>query len=315
VTDAARATVPAAAPQVALVVVTHDTREEVLGCLGGLGPDAVDELVVVDCGSDDGTAAAVRAAVPAARVLELANAGFARGANAGIRATTAPVAVVANADVRFPPGAPRALAAATAAAADRGAVGPRVVYPDGSPQASARRLPTLGTAVGHALLGRAAPANRWTRRYRALDVDPTRAREADWLSGCVFALRRAAFDQVGGFDPGYFLYVEDVDLGTRLRAAGWQVWHDPAVEVVHRVGASTTAHRVRSVVHHARGLDRYVARHLLRGRFAPLARLALRAGLALWVVATLVWERLGPRDVSTTGERVRPQRDDTEVGT
>jgi N-acetylglucosaminyl-diphospho-decaprenol L-rhamnosyltransferase len=297
--------VPAAVPQVALVVVTHDTREEALGCLGGLTPDAVDELVLVDCGSADGTAAAIRQAAPAARVLELANAGFARGANAGIRATTASVVVVANADVRFPPGALRALGAATTATPDRGAVGPRVVYPDGSPQASARRVPTVGTAVGHALLGRLAPTNRWTRRYRALDVDPDRAREADWLSGCVLALRREAFDQVGGFDPGYFLYVEDVDLGTRLRAAGWRMWHEPTVEVVHRVGASTTTHRVRAVVHHARGLDRYVARHLLRGPLAPFARLALRAALALWVVVTLVWERLAPGNVSTTGERVR----------
>ena len=299
------AAAPAEHPQVALVVVTHDTREEALGCLDALTPDAVDELVVVDCGSDDGTAAAVRVAAPTARVLELVNAGFARGANAGIRVTSAPVVVVANADVRFPPGALRTLARTTMAAAERGAVGPRVVYPDGSPQASARRLPALGTAVGHALLGRVAPANRWTRRYRALDVDPSQAREADWLSGCVLAVRREAFDQVGGFDPGYFLYVEDVDLGTRLRAAGWRMWHDPTVEVVHRVGASTTAHRIRAVVHHARGLDRYVARHLLHGRYAPLARLALRAALTLWVVATLVWERLAPRNVSTTGERVR----------
>jgi N-acetylglucosaminyl-diphospho-decaprenol L-rhamnosyltransferase len=306
---AATATAAAAGPgEVALVIVTHDTREEVLGCLDALTPDAVDELVVVDCGSDDGTAAAVRAAAPTARVLELANAGFARGANAGIRATSAPVVVVANADVRFPPGAVRSLARTTLRTAERGAVGPRVVYPDGSPQASARRLPTLGTAVGHALFGRVVPANPWTRRYRALDVDPTQAREADWLSGCVLAVRREAYDEVGGFDPGYFLYVEDVDLARRLRAAGWRLWHDPSVEVVHRVGASTRAHRVRAVVHHARGLDRYVARHLLHGRFAPLVRLALRAALALWVVATLAWERVAPHDVSTTGERVRRRR-------
>jgi N-acetylglucosaminyl-diphospho-decaprenol L-rhamnosyltransferase len=306
--------VPAADAAVALVLVTHDTREEVLACLAGLAPDAADETLVVDCGSGDGTAMAVRAAAPSVRVLELANAGFARGANAGVRASSAPVVVVANADVRIPAGALRGLAAAVAAAPDRGAVGPRVVYPDGSPQASARRLPTLGTAVGHALLGRVVPGNRWTRRYRALDEDPARAREADWLSGCVLALRREAFDQVGGFDPGYFLYVEDVDLGTRLRAAGWRLWHVPSIQVVHRVGASTGAHRTRAVVHHALGLDRYAARHLLRGPAAPLARAALRVALALWVVATIAWERLAPAHVSTTGERMgAPRGGPTEV--
>lgn len=289
--------------EVAVVVITHQTRAEVLGCLASLPPGEADEVVVVDCGSTDGTAAAVRAAAPHARILELANAGFGRGANAGVRATRAPVVVVANADVRFPSGSVRRLAAAVLAAPGRGAVGPQVVYPDGSPQASARRLPGPGTAVGHALLSRLAPRNRWTRRYRAADADPDRARAADWLSGCAVALRREAFDAVDGFDPGYFLYVEDVDLGTRLRRAGWQLWYAPEVRVTHRVGASTGRHRVRAVVQHARSLDRYVATHRLHGPAAPLVRAGLRVALAAWVVVTLVWERHASGRTSTTGER------------
>jgi N-acetylglucosaminyl-diphospho-decaprenol L-rhamnosyltransferase len=307
-------TVAGVTAPVALVLVSHDTREEVLACLRGLGPDPADEVVVVDCGSADGTADAVRAMAPGVRVVELVNAGFARGANAGVRATTAPVVVVANADVRFPHRGLRALAAAVLAADDRGAVGPRVVYPDGSPQASARRLPTAGQAIGHALVGRIAPDNRWTRRYRALDRDPTLPRTADWLSGCALALRRRAFDELGGFDPGYFLYVEDVDLGTRLRAAGWTLWYEPAVTVVHRVGASTSSHRVRALVHHARGLDRYLARHVLDGALAFPLRVVLRLALVCWVVVTLGWERLVRRGASTTGERGGHAPHDLEEG-
>jgi N-acetylglucosaminyl-diphospho-decaprenol L-rhamnosyltransferase len=292
--------------RVAVVLVTHQTRAEVLGCLAGLPPGEADEVVVVDCGSTDGTAQAVRAAAPHVRVLELANAGFGRGANAGVRRTSSPVVVVANADVRFPPGAVRRLADAVLADPERGAVGAQVVYPDGSPQASARRLPDLATALGHALLSRVAPGNPWTRRYRAADADPTRPRHADWLSGCAVALRRDAFDAFDGFDPGYFLYVEDVDLGTRLRRAGWRLWYEPAVRVTHRVGASTGRHRARAVVHHARSLDRYVATHLLRGPFAPLVRAGLRVALGAWVVVTLVWERLAGGRTSTTGERRHP---------
>jgi N-acetylglucosaminyl-diphospho-decaprenol L-rhamnosyltransferase len=301
------ATVPAVAQpavDVALVVVTHETCDEVLGCLATVGPDDVDELVVVDTGSRDGTAAAVRAASPDARLVELVNTGFGRAANCGVRATSTSVVVVANADVRFASGSLRRLAAAVHAAPERGAVGPRVVYPDGSPQASARRLPDTATALGHALLGRLLPDNRWTRRYRALDVDRERPRSADWLSGCAVALRRSAFDAVDGFDPGYFLYLEDVDLGTRLRTAGWGLWYEPAIEVVHRVGASTSRRRTAAVAHHARGLDRYVRRHRLRGPLAPALGVLLDVGLVLWAVATLVLERLhGSR--STTGERRR----------
>jgi N-acetylglucosaminyl-diphospho-decaprenol L-rhamnosyltransferase len=289
--------------EVAVVVVTHQTRAEVLGCLAGLPPGEADEVVVVDCGSTDGTADAVRAATTHVRVVELANAGFGRGANAGVRVTSAPVVVVANADVRFPPGAVRALAATVLAEPHRGAAGPQVVYPDGSPQASARRLPDLRTAIGHALLSRVVPNNRWTRRYRAADADPARGREADWLSGCAVALRREAFDAVDGFDPGYFLYVEDVDLAARLRQAGWRLWYEPSVGVVHRVGASTGRHRLAALTHHARSLDRYVATHRLRGPFAPLVRAGLRLVLAAWVVLTVVWERLAGGRTSTTGER------------
>jgi N-acetylglucosaminyl-diphospho-decaprenol L-rhamnosyltransferase len=289
----------------AVVIVSHDTRDEALACLASAREAGARELVLVDSGSSDGTAAAVRAGHPDVTVLELANVGFGRGANAGVARTTSPVVVVANADVRF---APDSLAVLARAVATDGvaAAGPAVTYPDGSRQASARRLPSLSTALGHALLSRARPRNRFTRRYRELDADPQRPREVDWLSGCALALRRSAFDAVGGFDPGYFLYVEDVDLGVRLRAAGWRLRYEPAARVVHRVGASTRQRRASALVHHARGLDRFYGTHLSGRRALRILRPLVRLGLAGWVLATLAWERVerlvGVR-TSTTGER------------
>lgn len=300
------------APRTAVVLVTHETRDQVLACLTSLFPgdaDGVvapqaDEVVVVDTGSSDGTIAAVLATWPQVRVLELANAGFGRGANAGVRVTSAPWVVVANADVRFGPDSVARLADELAGDPRLGAVGPGVFYPDGHPQASARRLPDLTTAIGHALLGRIAPRNRWTQRYRAEDHPVTRARDADWLSGCVLALRRAAFEQVGGFDPGFHLYVEDLDLAVRLRAAGWQLRFQPAAWVEHEVGASTSAARWRALVTHARSHDRFLRRHHT-GPLAFLLRPMLRIGLAAWAVATWVWERTLGAEHSTTGERQR----------
>jgi N-acetylglucosaminyl-diphospho-decaprenol L-rhamnosyltransferase len=291
-------------PQIALVVVSHETRDEALACLGTA--TEADERVLVDTGSTDGTAAAVRARHPDVVVLELANAGFGRGANAGVRATSAPVVVVANADVRFGPDALGVLRDALDASSGLAAVGPAVTYPDGSPQASARRLPAPTTAIGHALLMRVRPDNRFTRRYRAQDADPGRARDVDWLSGCALALRRAAFDSVDGFDPGYFLYVEDVDLGVRLRDAGWRLRYEPRASVVHRVGASTRRRRGRALLHHARGLDRFYGRHLASSAGRRLARPLLRLALGGWVVVSLVGEALERRlglGRSSTGER------------
>lgn len=294
--------------EVAVVVVSHQTVDEALGLLATLPADV--EAVVVDTGSTDGTAAEVRARHPDVRVLELANAGFARGANAGIRATTADVVVVCNADVRFTPGALEALASAVRSAPDVGAVGPTVRYPDGTLQASARRRPDLRTSIGHALLGRVAPDNRWTRSYHGADLAPDLAREVDWLSGCVVALRRDAIEPLGGFDPGYFLYVEDVDLAVRLRAAGWRLRFEPEATVVHRVGASTAARRGRALVLHARSLRRFVLRSLPPGVARVLAA-PLAVATAGWVVLTYASEVVArvrsPRRVSTTGERLREE--------
>lgn len=291
----------------AVVIVTHDTRAEVLGCLASIPSEEVDEIVVVDSGSSDDTRAAVRARFPGVRVLSLANVGFGRGANAGLRATSAAYVVVCNADVRFASGALTTLADRLDADAELAAVGPLVRYPDGTLQASARSIPDTRTAIVHGLLGRIAPDNPATRRYHDRDRPCDEPREVAWLSGCALALRRAAVDAVGGFDPGYFLYVEDLELGERLRAAGWRLRFEPSARVIHRAGASTSRRRGRALVAHARSLERYQAARL----DAPLRRWLiwpLRMALTGWVAATWISERVARGTRSVTGERlsVRP---------
>jgi N-acetylglucosaminyl-diphospho-decaprenol L-rhamnosyltransferase len=152
-----------------------------------------------------------------------------------------------------------------------------VTYP------SVRDVPSLPDAVGHAVLGPFLPTNRFTRRYRQLDADADRPRDAEWVSGAAVWLRRAALDTVGGWDEGFFLFMEDVDLCWRLRGSGWRVAYEPAGRVVHLEGRSRSGAPYRSIVAHHRSALRFASkrwqgpRRLLLGPAAAL--LTLRGGV------------------------------------
>jgi N-acetylglucosaminyl-diphospho-decaprenol L-rhamnosyltransferase len=288
----------AASGLVAVIVVNHNTRDDLLGCLDSLRAADADAVIVVDSGSTDGSIAAVAAANPDVVRVSLPNVGFGRAVNAGAARLDGlgdrpfDVLVAANADTRFAAGSARALADHLAQHPDVGALGPKVVYPDGRIQHSARSFPDIPTALGHAVLGLVHPQNRWTRRYRLTDWDHASERDVDWLSGCCVALRRSAFEQVGGFDPDYFMFVEDVDLCWRLGEAGWKVRFAPVTEVVHAVGASVGTRRARMVLAHARSLDRFFAR---RYRTGWAVRLLIRLGLLGWAITVLTWSEVRGR--------------------
>jgi N-acetylglucosaminyl-diphospho-decaprenol L-rhamnosyltransferase len=283
---------------ISLVVVNHNTRDDLLGCLASAADAGADKIIVVDCGSTDGSLAAVERDFPAVSRLALRNLGFGRGSNAGIRylqespGGSGHAVVVANADTRFTPSSISALGGYLDSTPGVGAAGPKVVFPDGRLQMSARAFPDIPTAVGHALFGLLKPDNRWTRAYRLTDWDHQSERDVDWLSGCCVALNIEAFDQVGGFDPAYFMFVEDVDLCWRLGQRGWRVAFAPVAEVTHAIGASVSRRRTRMVWEHARSLDRFFAR---RYRSGVLTRIMIRLGLLGWALSVITWSQVQGR--------------------
>ena len=108
------------------------------------------------------------------------------------------------------------------------------------------------------------PENRFSRAYTMADWDRTSEREVSWVSGSCMLLRRNALDRVGLFDEGYFMYVEDADLCTRMRAAGWNVLFTPELEVTHVRGVST-GNSKRMIREHSRSIYRYFSKHHARG--------------------------------------------------
>lgn len=143
--------------------------------------------------------------------------------------------VISNPDVVFDPGSIDRLLECARRHPEAGSVGPYIREADGTAYPSARAVPTLRTGIGHALLSSVWPGNPWTKAY--LDnADMTVERAVGWLSGSCLLVRWEAFDQIGGFDEGYFMYMEDVDLGDRLGKAGWTNIFCPTSRIQHSKG-------------------------------------------------------------------------------
>jgi N-acetylglucosaminyl-diphospho-decaprenol L-rhamnosyltransferase len=270
------------APDFAVVVVNHNAGPYLAGCLDSIAAssgDVATEVILVDNASTDGSVERAAEAHPEVRVLKNPeNRGFARAANQALASSSAPFIMLLNPDARIVGGT---LAGLVKVARERplaGAIGPLVRNPDGTIQPSARRVPRLGEALAHAFLGPVWPENPWTRSYTLAGWDRATEREVEWVSGSAMLLRREAIDQVGPFDEGYFMYVEDVDLCTRLRRAGWRVVFSPELEIVHKIGVSTKGQRGRMAFAHSDSIYRYYRKFRTDGAgvlLAPVVRVAL----------------------------------------
>jgi GT2 family glycosyltransferase len=267
----------------AVVIVNYNAGDYVSRCvasvLGSTGGARVDVLVV-DNASADGSAQRAARAHPEVRLIENAyNRGLSAAWNQGILNTSAPHLLLLNPDAEIWSGDLAAIVRTFQESPDVAVVGPVVRNADGTMYESGRKFPTLPEAIGHAFLGPFLPRNRFTRSYKITDWARTTEREVDWVSGSCWAVRRAALDEVGMMDESFFLYGEELDLCTRLRAAGWKVLFTPALEVVHEGGVSTGRSRATHLMHSA-SVYRYFRKHRARGwakALLPLAWVALRA--------------------------------------
>jgi N-acetylglucosaminyl-diphospho-decaprenol L-rhamnosyltransferase len=272
-----------------VVVVTYSPGETLPRFLDSLAAAATVpyDVVLADNGSTDGSVerASARPEVELRRTG--GNLGYGRAANIGAAGHEGEWLVVANPDLEWEPGSVDTLLEAAGRWPGAGCLGPAIRTPQGALYPSARAFPSLGRGIAHALLGPFWPGNRWTRAYRAEVGRPVEG-TTGWLSGSCMLLRRRAFDGVGGFDPTYFMYCEDMDLCHRLALAGWQNVYVPSAVITHR-GAQATSRAARTMAaEHHRSLYRYLSRQYDSAGQAPL-RAVLRLGLWLrYLVSTRV---------------------------
>jgi N-acetylglucosaminyl-diphospho-decaprenol L-rhamnosyltransferase len=285
------------AQRLAVVVIGHNSGDEIVDCIASVVAQGPAQIVVVDNASTDGSD--VRLAqrygdVPLIRNER--NTGFAAAANQGVRATDAPFVLLLNPDAVLQPGALDALQAALDAKPRAGAVGALVRNPDGTIQPTRRRFPSIWQSIQHGLLGIFRPDNPGTRAYTLDDALLTELSRVDWVAGPAMAVRREAFEDVGGFDEAFFFFVEDVDLCKRMSTSGWQVWFEPGAEVTHRWGGSWTQRPIRFLWVHQWNLFRYVRKHY-RGAWLllyPFIAAGLLLRFTLLVLRWLITRRSVP---------------------
>ncbi len=228
---------------ISILIVNHDGRDHLRNCLERLAAQDgdYDEIVVVDNASTDDSVAMVESDFPACRLLALPeNVGFGAANNRAAAAAGGDQLLLLNSDAWLDDGALPRLSAALDADPRLGLAAPELRYPDGRRQFA--WAPATGV-VGEAVQ---MQRNRFESRAWAHRVPPRWLRPVlgpGWFSAACILVRRAAFEAIGGFDEGFFLYFEDVDFSLRLRRAGWSLASVPGAVAHHVKGGSRPSGR------------------------------------------------------------------------
>jgi GT2 family glycosyltransferase len=245
--------------KVSAVVISHGHADELADSLPVLAAQ-VDELLVI---------ANLPGSVPdelppGTRVLANEKPlSFAANANLGAADTRHELVLIANPDAVPEPGAVGIMRDFMATHPRAGAAGPKMLYGDGTWQASRRSFPTVGpTIVRRTPLRYLFPPLRWQKRHYLLDERPGEPVEAETMLGAFILLRRAMLDQIGGWDPSFRMYCEDIDLNYRAGRAGWERWYVPAAIVHHEYAAVIDKKFfTRHTLWHARAMLRFLRKH------------------------------------------------------
>jgi N-acetylglucosaminyl-diphospho-decaprenol L-rhamnosyltransferase len=266
----------------AVIIVSANSRHWLEECLQSVYRRAGTlrlDVIVVDSGCTDDTRPFVEERFPQARVLSVANRGFAAANNAGLASTRAAFVLFLNPDTEIVRGTLRELVDAVVERRSVGLVGVRQVGADGELQLTIRRFPSVTRTLFEALGSERWPLRAsWVgeRELRPTAYDSETV--CDWTVGSFMLARREAIDAAGFMDERFFLYLEEPDLCRRIWQAGWEVRHLPLVTVVHYGGEREQSPELKAQEALSRRL--YMRKYFSRPRYvAGGAALALGYGL------------------------------------
>lgn len=241
------------------------------------------EVIVVDNASTDGSPEMVHAEFPeVCLIINDENRGFTAANNQGLAISQGQYLLLLNPDTEVVGDALEVMLAYMETHPEVAGLGPRLLYPDGSPQPSRRRFPTFATAlVESTVVQEWWGDNRILRRYTMADTLDEAIQPVDWVVGACLLVRREAYQQVGGLDEGFFMYSEELDWCRRLKDAGWQIVYLPAASILHHEGKSSEQVVPARHIHFQSSKVRYFRKH--HG--------TLQAGALRWfLLATYVYQ-------------------------
>jgi GT2 family glycosyltransferase len=289
-------------PAVSIIIAARNSARDLETCVPSIvdGTSLPFEIIIVDNGSVDGTAARFRSAYPSVSVIaNRSNAGHCRAINQGLAVAAAEFVLVLDADTILVPEAIDRLAAFLRTRPEAVIVAPRMLNPDGSVQETARRFPRPinGLFGRQTILTKLLPRNRFSLAYlQRRDIDATQPFEVDWVSAACMMFRRNLVERIGVWDEGFGGYWVDADWCRRAHAAG-RVFCEPAARVwhieQHRAGRKKTPARI--IQFHA-GANRFYRKHYTSGWLDPRALLstAVLAGRAALLVLVNALRRTYP---------------------
>ncbi len=267
-----------------VVVVSYNSARELRRCVAPLAELDWVDAIVVDNQSSDGSLATIED-LPVQRIASGGNLGFATGCNIGWRAGASPHVLFLNPDAEIDEESLLRLVAVLDERPEAAIAAPRILGEDGEVQLSLRRFPRLRSTYAQAFfLDRVRPQAAWADEMIRDTGHYDRPGPQEWVSGACMLVRRETLERLGGWDGGFFLYCEDIDLCRRVHDLGLEVYYEPAAVVRHPGGGSAPRSSTLPLLARSRVL--YAQRHRgAAGAFAERLGIALEAATHLVAAA------------------------------
>lgn len=280
-----------------VVIVNWNVKDLLRSCLQSLltaqqtTPHLIIEIIVVDSASTDGSPEMVRDHFPQVHLIASEqNLGYARGNNTGAAAAQGRYLLLLNPDTIVPPEALAQMLDYMERQPTVGALGPQLLWPDGSVQSSRRRFPDPGSLFWEStLLEQWFPHNHHSRTYHLAGQPADQPQKVDWVVGAAIMIRRETWLQVGPIDQDFFMYFEETDWCRRSAAAGWETHYLPTAQITHYEGKSSEQVLAARTLRFQRSKLHYTRKYFGPG-WATLLRLFLWATFAFqWAEESLKW--------------------------